>query len=313
MATTWQQVLVDGDDATPIAVGKTVVQTVGDTDTQTDPAVAGTILSFDNALGIYVIETTSAAKWSAGTGHVNHIYDASAGGNWDGDISEVTDVQRQTIALVAEEEGYGQHAVTTDAIDTTGATLIVIAVGDRAEVVIPVITDSKSNVWQQLTEQKDAYARAALFYCESPVVGSGHTFTATLAWGRNNIVVMAFSGAGKYEAENGATDAASTGQPGAVSPLQDGEVVVSGICFVATGTASIDGGFTAYNCPGVSVDGAGAYLIQTTKAAANPTWTWSAGNAAMVIACFAAAWEATAAPPAAGGTKPFLLHRRRRG
>lgn len=172
------------------------------------------------------------------------------------------------------------NTVTTGAIDTTGANLIVIGVTFDTTAA-RTISDNKGNTWTPLTNTTSSSAGAQLYYAINPTVGSGHTFSNTGSSNFSSIFVEAFSGVatGGFDQQNGSTNSATTIQPGSVTPGQDNEVVVTFLGFNSAGTpVSINGGFTqsdtAINFSSGAHYGAGmAYLIQTTATAANPTWT----------------------------------------
>lgn len=100
-------------------------------------------------------------------------------------------------SLVAETHASSSNGtdVTTSAIDTTGATLIVVCLGWRLG--SGSLTDSKGNTWTALTARSvDSYstwdATQQMFYCSLPTVGSGHTFTGVAEL--PTIKVYAFTG-----------------------------------------------------------------------------------------------------------------------
>lgn len=190
-------------------------------------------------------------------------------------------------------------SVTTGALDTTGADLIVAVLSDLLPSTRSVITDSKGNSWTAAKEQSQAtYQRCTIFYSRPTSVGSGHTFTATKVDTNTypTLCIIAFSGSATSPADqsNGASGTStSTLATGSATPSENNELVIAGVaCYV--NIASIDGGFTADSIvDGVSAKawpGAAAYLIQTTAAAANPTWTFdeSAASAAAAIVTFKA-------------------------
>jgi hypothetical protein len=198
----------------------------------------------------------------------------------------------------------GGAAVTTGSIDTTGATLLVVAIACY-HTSDTVVSDNKSNTWTALTVRTSGFYRNRLFYCKSPTVGSGHTFTATNSY--NSIAVYAFSGTdgSDAESENGATATSGTSlQPGSVTPTVNGSLVITSFMGHYTESHAITG-FTkqditqssgAYPSLGL------AYLVQTTAAAINPTWTWtfSPDACASAIAVFK--------PSSGGASKPVLFH-----
>lgn len=218
------------------------------------------------------------------------------------------------IALVASTVKAGTSTtVTTDSIDTTGASLLVAFVADYRDVTSTgsEVTDSKGNVYTELTRQVGiGIAAARLFYRANPTVGSGHTFTATAKTGDSfpGICVFAFSGviiASPFDLEEGNDVSPGTSlQAGSVTPTENNEVLVAGVSFNATNTMSINGGFSTpiqqqYGA-GTNFGAAASYLVQTTAAAADPTWSWGTStDAAAVIASFKAA-------PAGGALRPFF-------
>jgi len=174
--------------------------------------------------------------------------------------------------------------VTTAGITTTGANLIIIGVASYSVNTIETVSDSKSNTWTRLTIYTEgtgggAGARHTLYYCLAPTVGTGHTFTASGTTIFPSINVVAFSGAkvtAVFDVENGA--AGFVYQPGSVTPSQNNSLIVTGIhSWQSSIPNTINSGFTVsttQNYIGGQRFGAGlAYLIQSTAAAVNPTWT----------------------------------------
>lgn len=185
------------------------------------------------------------------------------------------------IALLTHASAAGSAGgAITPSIDTTGAKLIVACIdgftggGDS-------FTDSKSNTWVGLTYTNTGTVGTRIYYCTNPSsVGSGHTFTTNAAF--SSICVACFSGvltaSSPFDQQN--THSATSGSTiasGSVTPTQDNELLIAAFGGDATGTNSINGGFTITDqrpfiggtCYGCSL----AYLIQTSAAAANPTWT----------------------------------------
>ncbi len=202
------------------------------------------------------------------------------------------------IALVANTGAGSTDAsnVTTSSINTTGANLIVVGVAGYT-LFSATVTDSKSNTWTALTARSGGVTRSRLWYCSNPTVGSGHTFTVSSGGATPALCVAAFSGAkatSPYEAESGATFV-TTGpiQPGSITPAENGELLVASLSRAVNELPTINGGFTitnhvaylASNHYGCDV----AYLIQTSAAAANPTWTAYCYYDSAAMACFKAA------------------------
>ncbi|MEY5098927.1 MAG: hypothetical protein RJA36_1646 [Pseudomonadota bacterium] len=202
----------------------------------------------------------------------------------------------------------GANGGTTSGVDTTGANLIVLAVSRYKAGGAVTVSDSKSNTWTALTEApvvSDGTVR--LYYCYSPTVGAGHTFTASGTGIYTTIGAIAFSGAASSPFDQQSTNYASTSgttiQPGSITPTEDGEVIVSATEFGSGATSStIDSSFTETfdqaAGSGVNYTTTAAYLIQTTAAAVNPTITGSGATAyrSSVIASFKAAAGGASGP-----------------
>ena len=193
------------------------------------------------------------------------------------------------VAHVAASSGSGGDA-TTGAINTGGANLIVVGVAMLST--NPAIQDNKGNTWSRLTVQTaGSNFSEALFYCYAPSVGSGHTFNTNN--GSNNypsICVAAFSGSAASPLDQLSGSSATTTlsiQPGSITPGQDSELSIAFLgCNNSESSMTVNAGFSvtdsqlfvsgkAYGC-------AMGYLIQTTAAAVNPTWTVAPNNANLV-------------------------------
>lgn len=183
--------------------------------------------------------------------------------------------------------------ITTPGIDTTGATLIVIGLTQLNAVTFSTISDSNSNTWTPLTAQIGAsQPYSQLFYCISPIVGPGHTFTATGgAFIVGSIMVQAWKGGtGTFDVQSGATGFGTTLQTGSVTPSVNNSLIVTALSVDNSPTSidSVSGGFAISDSSIAQTPGGMAWFVQGTAAAINPTWSWtSAGSdAAATIATF---------------------------
>lgn len=198
------------------------------------------------------------------------------------------------IALVSSVASQATSGVpnTTSSIDTTGATLLVASLGSYSG--SPTISDSKGNTWTLLTAVTSAggVLYQVLAYVENPTVGSGHTFTPTGGNLYQGLAVAAWSGVAVSSAldqQNSATTGGSTANTlatGSITPTTDNQLVVVGMNNDdPLATMSIDSGFSiAVDAPYIFAGSEGsclAYLIQTSAAAANPTWTHGGSNTYM--------------------------------
>lgn len=196
------------------------------------------------------------------------------------------------VAHASQNNGSG----VTGAIDTSTATLLVVQIGALNAIPIAAPTDSKSNSWTGLTNFTSASGGAGrLFYSIPTSVGSGHIFTSGGSF--PSICVQAWSGAAaspfdqEATGQNGAASPADSG--GSKTPSANNALIVSAWAEATTATPTINGGFTisdtAAGIGGTSYGCSMAYLVQTTAAAANPTWTWSGSPAGIDFAIFLAA------------------------
>ena len=193
------------------------------------------------------------------------------------------------ITFVASASAHGNFTeATTSAIDTTGATLLVAVMGNIDNAAV-VPTDSKGNTWTALTKRSgDNSSEGQIYYSIPTTVGTGHTFTTS--GGTSNycsmcVAAFADTNASPYEAESGAANAS---QPGSLTPAGNGSLLVAGIGYYTGDPSTINSSFTVaeYQNSGAGVNfGSGlAYLIQTTAAAVNPTWTGvSSGGCVMAV------------------------------
>jgi hypothetical protein len=188
---------------------------------------------------------------------------------------------------------------TTVGIDTTGANLLVACVSSHATAEEdPSISDYYNNSWTLAVESLEFWDyHMRLYYSVPTSVGSGHTFTVAGVGSQTSINVTAWSGATAAPLDQTAWKGVggTSIQPGPVTPTLNDELVIS--CLTNTGDSSntnrsIDGNFTISGQVGTDYTNyttaiAGAYLVQTTKATANPTWSYPLNNTAnAVIATF---------------------------
>lgn len=204
-----------------------------------------------------------------------------------------------TIALVASTQiASAPSQGPSPGINTTGATLLVgiytwFGSGNSAP------TDTYSNTWSTLTVESGGI-NAVYWYAfpTSGQVGTGHSFTANVSNAAAQFA--AFSGTVQtgYDQFNGGsnTSASDTFQPGSITPSANGALVLSGMCYNTWNMgATVDSGLTITTSNtitgGYYFGAALAYLVQSTAAAINPTWTadptanqWSGSNVSFLSA-----------------------------
>lgn len=188
----------------------------------------------------------------------------------------------------------GAHAVagnatqaTTGAVDTTGETLEVGAIVYDSGKTDLTVSNSTTDTVTLLTEQANAAGfKHRLWYVVTPTANAAKTASGQSSASSFQALAWA-SYAGSAASPFGAANSAATGagattiQPGSITPSEDNCLVVTCLATDSTLTPTINGGFTIIaSQPFVGATNYGihvAYLIQTTAAAANPTWTLASG------------------------------------
>lgn len=205
-------------------------------------------------------------------------------------------------------------SVTTGAIDTTGATLLVVLVSAYQHAP-GTVSDSKSNIWQTLTRRNGTNADIQLYYAYNPTVGSGHTFSVSGS-SYPSLFAAAFDGtvttSAVFDQESGAGKTDNThSTPGSITPAGSGELFITGAGAANSNSLSFaaSGGFTPnideQDLGSTYTGGALAYLVNTGSGAENPTWTVTNGDGpSSAMACFksSAVGAALAASITAGAT-----------
>lgn len=182
--------------------------------------------------------------------------------------------------------------VTTGVYNTTGANFIVVAVSHATGAAIAV-TDNKGNGNATLkVGVSTASVDCDLFYWQNPTVGAGHTFSIASTGAFQSICVLAFANVAVPATDPGIDSGNSaTGTSvgvGPVTPSANNGLLITAVGTDASRAASlaVNGGFTIAGNQdfggGLHYGCALAYLIQTTAAAAGPTWSWTGS-------CFATA------------------------
>lgn len=186
--------------------------------------------------------------------------------------------------------------VTTDAIDTTGADLLIVCRTQVFATVAP--SDSKGNDLGTQFGVNDAVSnlvspqiREVMHVVENPITGTNHTFTsanvantfptlAVAAWKGANVAGGGVVDQTSRNPVAGGLGAVGSIQPGSVTPVEHNELIFTILGDANTDASlSIDSDFIILDqlplVPGVSFSLATAYKIQGALAAVNPTWTLS--------------------------------------
>lgn len=203
--------------------------------------------------------------------------------------------------LVSTSATFGAGNGSTTGINSSSADLLLALVSSYYGAPAPGLTDSKANSWsiaEDFIGSGAASCRLRLYYCFGGTVGTGHTVTCTASGAYGSVIFASYSGAVAtpldQHTSNGVAGVTSV-QAGSRTPTEGNELVIACLGYqTAAAVASIDGGFTkrANENPqsGVSYGCALADLIQTSAAAANPSWSWTgAGDATALLVTFKAA------------------------
>ncbi len=195
------------------------------------------------------------------------------------------------VASVSAGSSDGSN-VTSGNIDTAGAVGIVVALSSYASNPSTGLVDSLSNTYVPLTAQAagSGGSHIQLFYCAAPTVGAGHNWS-NVGGAFESLVAVALAGVNVGTFYDGTESTADGTQAGSITPTEDNCILIQAFGYSSTATGyTIDGGFTIVDqlpLVGGQHFGVGlAYLMQTSAAAANPTWSGSATFAASAIAAF---------------------------
>lgn len=179
-------------------------------------------------------------------------------------------------------QGNFPNGGTTSTFNSTGATELIVGLtyndGQTA-----TLSDSPTNTLVALNDPSPKTAHARLWHVTLPLTSATHSITVT---GTNifaSVTVFCFAGTTAAPAIDqqvtNAADNVTSIQPGSLTPLQPGEVIVTVLGFTVTDTPTINGGFSTPlvtpTAGGQNYGIAASYLIQTVIAAASPTWSWT--------------------------------------
>lgn len=210
------------------------------------------------------------------------------------------------VTLVAHAAGTGGHnnGDTTAAVNTTGATLLVAAIGGYA-FGTPGISDNFNNTWVPLASPggDPVSGITRLYYVANPVVGPGHRVSVTGSGIFATIAMEAFAGVATttpLEAQSGTSSGLSTSfQAGSVTPHATGDLLVAAIEPGAATSVTISPGTVTDQIPtqsGLNYGVAMAYVVVPSAAPQNPTWTTNVTTVASIsIGAFAQASSQSAA------------------
>jgi hypothetical protein len=187
------------------------------------------------------------------------------------------------MALIAHTVAASANAntVTSSAIDTTGADLIVVALA-LYDSTTP-ITDSEGNTWTALGGIGIGFFGSLEYrYCLNPTTSDTHTFSCTpVPTGKKpSIAVSAWSGANAYSDDG--FRASSTNTTMSTDPLTPGAIgwlLLSAVSVENTDTLAVASPFTALGQVGFDTSfNAGlshAYAFAASTSPVDADWSWA--------------------------------------
>lgn len=174
---------------------------------------------------------------------------------------------------------------TTTAANMVGATLCVVAMSWEYGGGTDTMSSSPANTWISLTPQNvPSNNGLTIFYAYSPSVSSSMTFTPGGLYAAPLAACFSGTTGSAVDQQNGTNLAAATsGQPGSVTPASNGELVFTAMS-LATFSSQTCGNSSSYTqltqiAPSGAYANCAAYLIQSTATATNPTLTWTTSSA----------------------------------
>lgn len=177
---------------------------------------------------------------------------------------------------------------TTSSFDSTGATLLIITVADyQQHSTLDAVSDSKGNSWHSLTNQYEtANIGGTIWYAYDhggSALSAGASHTATVTGNYSGFCFSAWSGTlttgNPLDQQNGNNNGTGTGTltTNSITPSVNGCLIITSVHTNNTTPYTINSSYTVLNTwafvAGAGIGNATGYLVQTTAAATNPTWT----------------------------------------
>lgn len=183
--------------------------------------------------------------------------------------------------------GPSPNGITTGAIDTTLADLLIVSTSYYSGGGTDTISDSYGNTWILAGTHTSGFVVTEMWYVKSAVSGTGHTFTMTGTGIFGAINVLAFSGSNLTSPLDQQTFGTSSGTLTmsashiSLTPTNANSLLVTGISIwhepTLNPTIDLSFIFTDGNVydPVNGFGSAMAYKIQTAIVTENPTWTFN--------------------------------------
>lgn len=191
-------------------------------------------------------------------------------------------------SLTASRSAAGANGATTGSgFSSVGASLSLIGICSYSAVADATVSDNAGNTYTPLTKYTTAsFQYVRWFYCLNPTSNASATATASSTSGFTSIVYAVYSGGAivsGFDVENGAINNGSTTtiSPGSITPTQNNDLIVALLGFNgSTASPTIGASLTVRQfinfSAGTNFGIAFADFVQTSAAAINPAWSYSA-------------------------------------
>ncbi|MGP8269123.1 MAG: hypothetical protein ACLQLH_03570 [Terracidiphilus sp.] len=215
------------------------------------------------------------------------------------------------ITQIAATSAYASSAssVTSPAINTTGATLIVVMCGGSAMASPSAGNSGTADTWNNVGVRGSSTTYYTdIFYAYAPTTSSSQTFHCSGSSGMLWIQVAVYSGtlttSAVLQTSTGQTASGSTSTtPGSITPTQSGELFVSAAVNKDTSlsctNANITGSLSDFGnstCGLYTLATDAASYINSGTTAVNPTWTFTSSSGASASSTMAAFLPAASSP-----------------
>lgn len=173
----------------------------------------------------------------------------------------------------------GAGGGSTPAINTTGATLIVVSIARYTVGTPNPFTDSAGNTWINAGIITATAVEMERWYVINPTTSASHTFTETGSNSFSTIIVSAYSGISVvFDKKSSGTGSTNSIQPGSLTPTNGYSLIITSTAADISEAPTVDSGFTERETmtrvPGVEYAGGIADIIQgATPSAVNPAWS----------------------------------------
>ncbi len=174
--------------------------------------------------------------------------------------------------------GFGAGGGATAAMDTTGAKLLVCAIGHTVDAGSS-FTDNQSNTWTLLSTETVGAVVLSWYYVLAPTTNAAHTFSFTGSSVYPSIAAAAYTATDSiiFDQKSNASATATSVAPGSLTPIFNTSLVVSAEAHDIGESQSVTESLTIRENEiwvfGVQIGAALGDIVQGAAAAINPSWS----------------------------------------